>query len=135
MIAIVLVSSVAFGIFSFAVKTSKISSIDSMSIPSQITSKTSMDPCSSSKTVYYLWDHVYAVKNGNPKWDLDPGRLDANAPCVTVTGTVYSKVGGGTEEDEGDLHFTLTLDKQYEKYSNSEDPTCVPLVYQTLVII
>ena len=56
----------------------------------------------------------------------DPGRLDVNAPCVTVTGTVYSKVGVGTEEDDGDLHFTLTLDKQYEKYSNSEDPICLP---------
>ncbi|MBV9177396.1 MAG: hypothetical protein JO297_10185, partial [Nitrososphaeraceae archaeon] len=43
--------------------------------------------------------------------------------------SVYSKVGGGgrtADDDGGDLHFTLTLDKQYEKYSNSADPTCTP---------
>ena len=41
--------------------------------------------------------------------------------------SVYSKVGGRTEEDDdGDLHFTLTLEKQYEKYSNSADPTYTP---------
>jgi hypothetical protein len=69
MIAIVLVSSVAFGTFSFEVRTSS-SSIDgkstTRSIPSQITSKSGMDLCSSRKTVDYLWDHVYAVNNGNP---------------------------------------------------------------------
>jgi hypothetical protein len=67
--AIVLVSSVAFGTFSFEVRTSS-SSIDgkstTRSIPSQITSKSGMDLCSSRKTVDYLWDHVYAVNNGNP---------------------------------------------------------------------
>ncbi|HEY6884608.1 MAG TPA: hypothetical protein VI278_11270 [Nitrososphaeraceae archaeon] len=42
-----------------------------------------------------------------------------------MEGTVYSKPGGGTVEDEdGDLHFTLKLDPQYTKYSNKYD--CSP---------
>jgi hypothetical protein len=42
-----------------------------------------------------------------------------------VEETVYSKLGGGTVEDEDrDLHFTLTLDPQYTKCSNKYD--CSP---------
>jgi len=37
--------------------------------------------------------------------------LDTKNECVTVTGTVSSAIGTGTTHDEdGDLHFTLTLD-------------------------
>jgi hypothetical protein len=42
-----------------------------------------------------------------------------------VTGTVYSS-GGTHEEPDGDLHFTLQLDPQYEQYSNKFDPQCIP---------
>ena len=42
-----------------------------------------------------------------------------------MTGTVYSS-GGTTDEPDGDLHFTLQLDSQYEKYSNRDDPQCIP---------
>ena len=42
-----------------------------------------------------------------------------------MTGTVYSSSSGTTEEPDGDLHFTLQLDPQYEKYSNQFDPQCI----------
>jgi hypothetical protein len=85
----------------------------------------------------YLWNHVYNVKNGQP-WGQDPGRLritqDPQNPqykygsCVTVTGQVYSQTstGGTKDEPDGDLHFTLALDKQYWGLSNPKDPECKP---------
>ncbi len=48
-----------------------------------------------------------------------------NGGCITGTGTVYSS-GGTHKELDGDLHFTLQLDPQYEKYSNQHDPQCIP---------
>jgi hypothetical protein len=45
-------------------------------------------------------------------------------PCITVTGTVYSAVGSGTQDDpdgDGDLHFTLALDPAFTKYSVPND--------------
>jgi hypothetical protein len=146
MIAIVLVSVTAFGIFSFAARTNSTGTHHTTTrtassssppahsfapqstttkIPSQITTNpvahnttlkgSSTDPCItySGDTKLY-WNHVY-----------DSKRLDTKNECVTVEGTVYSKPGGGTVEDEdGDLHFTLTLDPQYTKYSNKYD--CSP---------
>jgi hypothetical protein len=144
MIAIVLVSATAFGTFSFAARTNSTGTHHTTAstssspahsftpqstttkIPSQITtnpvannttlkSSSSTDPCItySGDTELY-WDHVY-----------DSKRLDTKNECVTVEGTVYSKPGGGTVEDEdGDLHFTLKLDPQYTKYSNKYD--CSP---------
>jgi hypothetical protein len=46
------------------------------------------------------------------------------SPCVTVTGTVYSKTttGGTFDDPDVDLQFTLTLDKQYEGYSKNNLP-------------
>lgn len=82
----------------------------------------------------YLWNHVYNVKNGQP-WGKDPGRLKITpdsqykyGSCVTVTGQVYSAVstGGTIDDPDGDLHFTLALDKQYWGLSNSKDPICNP---------
>jgi hypothetical protein len=95
------------------------------SVPSQITLKSRMNPCSG-KTADFLWHYAYAVNTGGTEpWSRTPGRLTEIHPCKTVTGTVYSKVGRGTFDDEdGDLQFTLTLDKGYEQYSNPADPTC-----------
>jgi hypothetical protein len=92
------------------------------------------DPCSNTKTVDFLWDHVYGA-SGNHKepWNQPgpnhpgPSRLTVNNPsCITVTGTVYSAYPGGTQDDpdgDGDLHFTLTLDPLYAKFSKN-DPSC-----------
>jgi hypothetical protein len=92
------------------------------------------DPCSNTKTVDFLWDHVYGASgNGKEPWNQPgpnhsgPSRLTVNNPsCITVTGTVYSAYPGGTQDDpdgDGDLHFTLTLDSQYAKFSQN-DPQC-----------
>jgi hypothetical protein len=77
-------------------------------------------PCTN--TDKYLWDHTY----GKTDHTGQKIRLKDSGQCITVTGTVYSSSGGTTEEPDGDLHFTLQLDSQYEKYSNQFDPPCKP---------
>jgi hypothetical protein len=150
LIAIVLVSVTALGTFSFAVRTNSTgtgtqhnNSTASSSPPSKIPHITpskitttipvahnvhttlrsgGTGPCAGGDTKFY-WDHVYDVNNGQP-WGRNPGRLDTKDLCVTVTGTVYSKVGGGTSHDsqgDGDLHFTLALDPASAKYSVPND--------------
>jgi hypothetical protein len=67
-------------------------------------------PCSN--TDKYLWDHTY----GKSDHTGQKMRLKDSGQCITVTRTVYSSSGGTTDEPDGDLHFTLQLDPQYEKY-------------------
>ncbi len=46
--------------------------------------------------------------------------------CIKVTGKVFSIHPGGTVDmADGDLHFTLTLDSAYAKYSQN-GPDCEP---------
>jgi hypothetical protein len=92
-----------------------------------------------SNTDNFLWNHVYGASgNGKETWNrpnqqhpapASSSRLKELSPsCITVTGTVYSAYPGGTEDDpdgDGDLHFTLTLDKAYEMYSSNK-PLCKP---------
>jgi hypothetical protein len=90
---------------------------------------------SCSNTDNFLWNHVYGASGyGKEQWNRPnqqhlstPSRLiEQNPSCITVTGTVYSAHPGGTADDEdGDLKITLTLDKQYEKYSKNGTP-CIP---------
>jgi hypothetical protein len=151
-----IIVSVTAGTFSFAASTSKggaqstttnTTTTTAKRVPSQITTKTTnpvapvvhnatlksgMNPCSGG-TAGFLWDHVYAVDNGNYEWSRPnshsqtPSRLNTINDCITVTGWIYSQTGGGTNDDEdGDLHFTLTLDPKDKQYSNSADPTCTP---------
>src|SRR5207237_798407 len=100
-------------------------------VPSQITTK---DPVTHNATTLtsgtgacsntdnYLWNHVY----GKTDHSTPPNyRFHDYGQCITVTGTVYSS-GGTTQEPDGDLHFTLQLDPQYEQYSNQYDPPCIP---------
>ena len=97
-------------------------------IDTQSQSTTSLSPLTStggcypcSNTDKYLWDHTY----GKTDHTGQKIRLKDNGGCITVTGTVYSS-GGTHEEPDGELHFTLQLDPQYEKYSNKHDPQCIP---------
>jgi len=91
-----------------------------------------------SNTDRFLWNHVYGASgNGKETWNRPnqqhpaskgfSSRLEEQSPsCITVAGTVYSKYPDGTQDDvDGDLHFTLQLDPQYEKYSK-HDPDCKP---------
>jgi hypothetical protein len=101
-------------------------------VPSQITTSRQREEVANNATTLtsgsvhkcsttddFLWRHVY-----------DPGRLTTSpsplGSCVTVTGTVYSithlppSKDGTHDDDDGDLHFTLTLDKGYEMYSNGK---------------
>jgi hypothetical protein len=89
------------------------------SLPPPSSSTGGSYPCSN--TDKYLWDHTY----GKTDHTGQKIRLKDNGGCITVTGTVYSS-GGTQEEPDGDLHFTLQLDKQYEHYSNPFDPQCIP---------
>jgi hypothetical protein len=92
-------------------------------------------PYTCSNTDKFLWNHVYGVPgSGRDQWNrpnpmlhiATPSRLTIKSPpCIRVTGTVYSQVypqpsTKGTHDDpDGDLHFTLTLDPTYAKYSSS----------------
>ena len=71
----------------------------------------------------YLWNHVYGKTRINGTKTFY--RFHDYGQCITVTGTVYSSAGT-TQEPDGDLHFTLQLDPQYEHYSNQFDPQCIP---------
>jgi hypothetical protein len=140
-VLMVIVSVTAFGTFSFAVRTNTTHSQSITTanathttkiVPSQITTKNPVahnatttltsgtGACSG--TDNYLWNHVYGKTDasGNKRFN-DYGQ------CITVTGTVYSAYPGGTHgEPDGDMHFTLQLDPQYEHYSNQFDPQCTP---------
>jgi hypothetical protein len=120
------VSIMVSGTFSFAVRTTTTHNSESAitkSVPLHRTTnavvahnanlkKSTTDPCSS---MDFYWNHVYDSK----RLKDSPSPLGS---CITVTGKVYSKVGGGTEEDkDGDLHFTLQLDPNYTHYSNKYD--------------
>ena len=72
----------------------------------------------------FLWNHVYGASgNGKEPWNRPTSRLTELKPsCVKVTGTVYSDKGT-VDMPDGDLHFTLTLDKNYAMYSKN-DPAC-----------
>ena len=142
-VLLVLLSSVAFGTFSYAVTTtstgaqppttkahSSINAVPSNATlhssttkraPSQITNfvahnATTSITCSATEATNaeFLAKHVYA-----------PSRLavvDPKEPCITVTGTVYSKAGTKNEPD-GDLHFTLQLDTVGLKTVGGKDIT------------
>jgi hypothetical protein len=108
--------------FSFAASSNGTQS-QSTTSPSSSTLPTSTGgpyPCTN--TDKYLWDHTY----GKTDHTGQKIRLKDSGQCITVTGTVYSSSGGTTDEPDGDLHFTLQLDPQYEKYSNQFDPQCIP---------
>jgi hypothetical protein len=113
--------TLTYGGFSFAAS--------SNSTQSQSTTSSSSSPLYSTGGTYqctntdkYLWDHTY----GKTDHSGQKIRLKDNGGCITVTGTVYSSSSGTTDEPDGDLHFTLQLDPQYEKYSNQFDPPCIP---------
>jgi len=149
---VVLLSVTAFNTFSFGTSTnntknqsttSSIATTEKTSSPSIATnpvipnttnSLTSGASSTCTNTDNFLWNHVYNVNNGEP-WGQNPGRLKITpdsqykyGSCVTVTGQVYSAVstGGTIDDPDGDLHFTLALDKQYWGLSNSKDPICNP---------
>src|SRR5690242_18449179 len=111
-ILMVISSPLTYGGFSFAASSNR--------TQSQSTTSSSSSPLYSTGGTYqctntdkYLWDHTY----GKTDHTGQKIRLKDNGGCITVTGTVYSS-GGTHEEPDGDLHFTLQLDPQYEKYSN-----------------
>jgi hypothetical protein len=120
-VLLVLLSSVAFGTFSYAVSTStgaqppttkshsSINAVPSNATlhssnstkraPSQITNSVAHNTATSitcsatdATNAEFLAKHVY-----------DPSRLKELKPCITVTGTVYSSAGTKNEPD-GDLH-------------------------------
>jgi len=106
--------------FSFAASTNSTQNQPTASSPSLLPSSTG-GPYPCTNTDKYLWDHTYG-KTGT----AGEIRLKDSGQCITVTGTVYSSSSGTAEEPDGDLHFTLQLDPQYEKYSNQFDPPCIP---------
>jgi hypothetical protein len=141
-VIMVIVSVAAFGTFSFAVRTNSTGTQHTTSTaspppppsftPSKITAKNPVahnattltsgsHPCSG--TDNYLWNHVYGKTRINGTKTFY--RFHDYGQCITVTGTVYSSAGT-TQEPDGDLHFTLQLDPQYEHYSNQFDPQCIP---------
>ncbi|MGN6709158.1 MAG: hypothetical protein ACTHKF_07415 [Candidatus Nitrosocosmicus sp.] len=154
-VLMIVLSVTAFNTFSFAANTndtknqsftpsittnekktsSSIATIPVKSNTSNPTTSLTSVPSSSTctGTDNYLWNHVYDVNNGQP-WGQNPGRLNITpdkqykyGSCVTVTGQVYSAVptGGTHDEPDGDLHFTLALNKTYWGLSN-DDPKCNP---------
>jgi hypothetical protein len=125
--------------FSFAVRTNTIHSqsittanaTHTKTVSSQITTKNPVTHNATtltsgtgacSNTDNYLWNHAHGKTDHNTPPNY---RFHDYGQCITVTGTVYSS-GGTTQEPDGDLHFTLQLDPQYEQYSNRYDPPCVP---------
>ncbi len=113
-------SPLTYSRFSFAASINNAQSQSATSSPPPLSSsKGGSYPCSN--TDKYLWDHTY----GKTDHTGQKIRLKDNGGCITVTGTVYSS-GGTHEEPDSDLHFTLQLDPQYEKYSNPSDPQCIP---------
>jgi len=93
----------------------------------------------------FLWNHVYGVPgNGNEPWNRPNSRLEEKTPpCIRVTGTVYSQhypppsTQGTHDDEDGDLHFTLTLDSQYVQYSyknNCRPPsnTCNRIIVEVI---
>jgi hypothetical protein len=121
-VVMVIGSPLTYSGFSFAASTNSTQgqSVTSPSSPLPSSSPTGGSyPCSN--TDKYLWDHIYGKTDQSGK----KIRLKDNGGCITVTGTVYSS-GGTHEEPDGDLHFTLQLDPQYEKFSNQHDPQCIP---------
>ena len=117
-IVMIIGSPLTYSGFSFAASTNRTHD-QSPTSPSPAYSTGGSYPCSN--TDKYLWDHTYGKTDQSGK----KIRLMDNGGCITVTGTVYSS-GGTIEEPDGDLHFTLQLDPQYEKYSNQHDPQCIP---------
>ena len=109
-------------------------------IPNTTTTGLTTGPSSSSKctnTDTFLWNHVYGASGtGKDPWSQPgpkhPGnsrltKVDSKQPCITVTGQVFSAIPGGTsDDDDGDLHFTLALDQTYWGLSNPKDPECKP---------
>ena len=94
--------------FSFAASTNSTQNQPTASSPSLLPSSTG-GPYPCTNTDKYLWDHTYG-KTGT----AGEIRLKDSGQCITVTGTVYGSSSGTTEEPDGDLHFTLQLDPQYE---------------------
>jgi hypothetical protein len=116
----VISSPLTYSGFSFGANTNSTQSQSTTSpSPSPLASTGGSYPCSN--TDKYLWDHTY----GKTDHTGQKIRLKDNGGCITVTGTVYSS-GGTHEEPDGDLHFTLQLDSQYEQYWNKYDPPCKP---------
>ncbi len=113
-------SPLIYSEFSFAASANSTKSQSATSSPALSTSSTTSGPYPCNNTDKYLWDHTY----GKTDKTGQKIRLKDNGACITVTGTVYSS-GGTHEEPDGDLHFTLQLDPQYEKYSNQHDPQCI----------
>jgi hypothetical protein len=138
-VLLVLLSSVAFGTFSYGVTTtstgtqppttkahSSINAVPSNATlhgsnstkkaPSHITNFVAATTITCSATdatnAEFLAKHVY-----------DPPRLKEMKPCITVTGTVYSSAGTKNEPD-GDLHFTLTLDPPYIPLGLTKPQNC-----------
>ena len=120
MVFVVIGSPLTFTGFSFAAGTNDTQSQSTASPPPPSLSSTG-GPYPCTNTDKYLWDHTYG-KTGT----VGEIRLKDSGQCIAVTGTVYSSGSGTTEEPDGDLHFTLQLDPQYEKYSNQFDPQCIP---------
>jgi hypothetical protein len=146
-VMLILVSGIAFGTFSYAVRTGSSTgtqhttnrtassspsftphSNTTKTVPSQITTKNPVahnattltsgnGACSA--TDNYLWNHVY----GKTDHSSPPNhRFHDYGQCITVIGKVYSSAGT-TQEPDGDLHFTLHLiDSKDFKYSNQYDP-------------
>ena len=114
-------SPLTFSGFSFAASSNGTQSQSTISPPPPPTPSSTGGPHPCTNTDKYLWDHTYGKTGTGGEI-----RLKDIGQCITVTGTVYSSSGGTTEEPDGDLHFTLQLDPQYEKYSNQFDPQCIP---------
>ena len=108
-VVMVIGSPLTYRGFSFAASINSTQGQSVTSPPSPSSSTGGSYPCSN--TDKYLWDHTYGKTDQSGK----KVRLKDNGECITVTGTVYSSDGTHKEPD-GDLHFTLQLDPQYEKF-------------------
>ncbi|MGN6614431.1 MAG: hypothetical protein ACTHKC_05265 [Candidatus Nitrosocosmicus sp.] len=119
-------------------KTSSYSLTTNPVVPNTTTTGLTTGPSSSFKctnTDTFLWNHVYGASGtGKDPWSQPgpkhPGnsrltKVDSKQPCITVTGQVFSAIPGGTsDDDDGDLHFTLAVNKSQSQYTNTKDPEC-----------
>jgi hypothetical protein len=92
----------AFVLF-FTVFSSGVSEVTAQSSQTSVSKPTPQKKCDTS-----LWDHVYKAK-----------RLRIIEDCVTVTGYIEEK----KNEDDGDLHMLLQLDKGFENLLTTENIT------------
>jgi hypothetical protein len=127
MIAIALVSGMASGTLSFAVRTSSTGTqhYTTTSItPSQFTTKRTADlpvpgqPADCKETAF-LWKHTYGHPNtaGLPH-PITWTRFNVNTPdCVVAKGTIENDPAVSDEKD-GDYHFILTPDTGYKELLN-----------------